>query len=295
MKIFITGGSGLFGSKLAEIAIDEGNEVYSGYVDESSPLGTGVKYDLNDFESIKNAIENIKPTAIVHSAAMTNVDQCEENPVLAFRINALATKCISNIAKKKGIFVHYISTDYVFDGERGSYKEDDEINPIDVYGITKYIGELWMDSVGRTSMIYGARPAWGKINFAIWLINKLSAHEEVQIVEDQYISPTLNTNLARMVLEIVEKELKGVYHIAGGTRISRYDFSIKLAEVFDLDKTLVKKIKMDQLNWKAKRPKDSSLDTSKVSSILKEKPYHIEKAFQVFKEEVENASNEKSR
>lgn len=288
MKLFVTGGSGLLGSKLAEIAIEKGYDVYSGYLDDPSSFGTGVKFDLNDFKSIEKSIENVLPDAIVHTAAMTNVDQCEENPVLAFRINALATKQISKIAKKKGIFLHYISTDYVFDGDRGNYLEDDEVNPIDVYGITKYVGEHWVDSIGRTSMIYGARPAWGKINFALWVLNKLKNHEEVKIVEDQFGSPTLNTNLASMVLEIVEKELKGVYHLAGGTRISRFDFTIKLADEFGYDQGLIKKIKMDQLTWKAKRPKDSSLNTKKASEVLSNKPNTIAQAIKILKGEIDS-------
>jgi dTDP-4-dehydrorhamnose reductase len=288
MKLFITGGSGLLGSKIAEIAINKGYEVYSGYLDEPSTFGNGVKFDLNDFDSIQKSIENVIPDAIVHTAAMTNVDQCEEKPVEAFRINSLATKQIAKIAKEKGIFLHYISTDYVFDGERGNYLEDDEVNPIDVYGMTKYVGEVWVDSIARTSMIYGALPAWGKINFALWLIKKLKNQEEVKIVDDQFGSPTLNTNLAKMVLEIVEKKITGIFHLAGSTRISRIDFTIKLTEEFGFDKSLIKRIKMDDLNWKALRPKDSSLDTSKASSALQEKPYNITDSLKKLKEELRN-------
>jgi len=286
MKIFITGGSGLFGSKLAEIAMSKGYEVFSGYRNKVPPCGEPVRYDLLDYGSIERVIEDIRPDAIVHSAALTNVDRCEEEPTLAFRMNSLATKKISEMAKKYGIYMLYISTDYVFDGRRGYYKETDEINPINVYGFTKYVGELWVDAVGRTSVIYGAKPASGKVNFALWLINKLGSGEEVRIIDDQYITPTLNTNLAKMSLEMVEREIKGVYHLAGETRVSRYDFTVKLAEVFGFDKELIKKSKMAEMNWKAERPKDSSLNTEKVSGVLKEKPYDLMKSLKVLKKEV---------
>ena len=286
MKIFITGGSGLFGSKLAEIAMSKGYEVFSGYRNNIPPHGEPVRYDLLDYGSIERVIEDIRPDAIVHSAALTNVDRCEEEPTLAFRMNSLATKKISEMAKKYGIYMLYISTDYVFDGRRGYYKETDEINPINVYGFTKYVGELWVDAVGRTSVIYGAKPASGKVNFALWLINKLGSGEEVRIIDDQYITPTLNTNLAKMSLEMVEREIKGVYHLAGETRVSRYDFTVKLAEVFGFDKELIKRSKMAEMNWKAERPKDSSLNTEKVSGVLKEKPYDLMMSLKVLKKEV---------
>ena len=286
MKIFITGGSGLFGSKLAEIAMSKGYEVFSGYRNNVPPCGEPVRYDLLDYGSIERVIEDIRPDAIVHSAALTNVDRCEEEPTLAFRMNSLATKKISEMAKKYGIYMLYISTDYVFDGRRGYYKETDEINPINVYGFTKYVGELWVDAVGRTSVIYGAKPASGKVNFALWLINKLGSGEEVRIIDDQYITPTLNTNLAKMSLEMVERGIKGVYHLAGETRVSRYDFTVKLAEVFGFDKELIKRSKMAEMNWKAERPKDSSLNTEKVSGVLKEKPYELMKSLKVLKKEV---------
>ena len=286
MKIFITGGSGLFGSKLAEIAMSKGYEVFSGYRNNVPPHGEPVRYDLLDYGSIERVIEDIRPDAIVHSAALTNVDRCEEEPTLAFRMNSLATKKISEMAKKYGIYMLYISTDYVFDGGRGYYKETDEINPINVYGFTKYVGELWVDAVGRTSVIYGAKPASGKVNFALWLINKLGSGEEVRIIDDQYITPTLNTNLAKMSLEMVERGIKGVYHLAGETRVSRYDFTVKLAEVFGFDKELIKRSKMAEMNWKAERPKDSSLNTEKVSGVLNEKPYDLMKSLKVLKKEV---------
>ncbi len=286
MKIFITGGSGLFGSKLAEIAMSKGYEVFSGYRNNVPPHGEPVRYDLLDYGSIERVIEDIRPDAIVHSAALTNVDRCEEEPTLAFRMNSLATKKISEMARKYGIYMLYISTDYVFDGRRGYYKETDEINPINVYGFTKYVGELWVDAVGRTSVIYGAKPASGKVNFALWLINKLGSGEEVRIIDDQYITPTLNTNLAKMSLEMVERGIKGVYHLAGETRVSRYDFTVKLAEVFGFDKELIKRSKMAEMNWKAERPKDSSLNTEKVSGVLNEKPYDLMKSLKVLKKEV---------
>ena len=171
------------------------------------------------------------------------------------------------------------------------YRESDETNPVNYYGYTKLLGERYCDCIARTCVIYGAKPASGKVNFVLWLIDKLRNREKVRIITDQYITPTLNTNLARMMLEIAEKELKGVFHLAGATRVSRFEFAKAVADVFDLDKTLIMPSKMDELNWIAKRPKDSSLDTSKAAGMLEEKPYDLRKALKVLREELKVAKD----
>ncbi|RLI99321.1 MAG: dTDP-4-dehydrorhamnose reductase, partial [Candidatus Aenigmatarchaeota archaeon] len=272
MEILITGGSGLLGEKLSEIAINKGYKVYAGYCHNIPKFGYPLKIDLTKEEDLKK-IYQINPDIIIHTAALTNVDECEINKELAYKINFEGTKKINKIAKKINSFFIYISTDYVFPGEKGMYKEEDEPAPINYYGYTKFLGENYCDCVVRTCVVYGARQASGKVNFALWLINKLENQEKIKIITDQYITPTLNTNLAKMILEIAEKKLKGKFHLAGATRISRYDFALKIADKFKLNKNLIIPIKTDELNWIAKRPKDSSLDTSKASKILKEKPY----------------------
>ena len=288
MKVFITGGSGLLGSKVAEIAFERGYDVYSGYNSHKPEFGEPVKFDLANPDSIVKAIGKVKPDIIIHSAALTDVDKCEVEKELAYRINVEGTKVVAEMARKLGSFMVYISTDYVFDGERGMYKEDDETNPINHYGYTKLLGEGYCQDfcIARTCVIYGAKPASGKVNFVLWLINKLENGESVRIITDQFITPTLNTNLAKMVLECAERELRGIFHLAGATRVSRFEFAQKIAKEFGLDENLIMSAKMDDINWIAKRPKDSSLDTSKAQNLLDEKPYDIKKALKVLKEEI---------
>jgi len=284
MRVFITGGSGLLGSKVAEIALERGYEVYSGYNSHKPEFGEPIKLDLTDSDSIIRAIKDVKPNAIVHSAALTDVDKCEVEKELAYKINVEGTKIIAEMARR-GVFMVYVSTDYVFDGNNGMYKEEDETNPINYYGYTKLLGERFCRDfcIARPCVIYGSKPASGKINFALWLINKLEKSEEVKIITDQWITPTLNTNLAEMVLECVERELKGIYHLAGATRVSRFEFAKEIAKTFGLDENLIKPAKMSDMNWIAKRPRDSSLDVSKAMKSLKEKPYDLKKALKVLK------------
>ncbi len=286
MRMFITGGGGLLGSKLAEIAMDEGHKVFSGYNHNLPDKGESVKFDLAIDNSIDKAIGLIQPEVIFHTAALTDVDKCERERDLACEINVRGTKILAEAAKNSGAFLVYISTDYVFDGSQGLYREDDATNPISHYGYTKLLGEKYADCVARPCVIYGSRPASGKVNFALWIIDKLLRGERIKIVTDQYISPTLNTNLARMLLEAGEKRLEGIYHLAGAERISRFDYACRLADAFGLDKSLIAPSKMAEIGWKAKRPMDSSMNVTKAAQLLKEKPWDIDKSFIVLKEEI---------
>lgn len=287
MRVFITGGSGLLGNKVAEISVERGYETYSGYCSHKPDNGAAVSFNLGDPNSIKK-IEEIKPDLIIHSAALTDVDRCETEKELAYRINAEGTKMVAEMARKLGSFLVYVSTDYVFNGERGMYTENDKTNPVNYYGYSKLMGESFCQDfcIARTCVLYGGMPATGKANFVLWLINKLRNNEEVRIVTDQYITPTLNTNLAKMLLEAGEKKLTGIFHMTGATRVSRYEFSEIIADVFGLDKSLIGKATIDEMNWQAKRPNDSSLDTSKAAKTLDEKPYELNKALKVLREEI---------
>ena len=155
------------------------------------------------------------------------------------------TENIAELCKKHQTFPVYISTDYVFNGEKGMYEENDEPDPVNYYGLTKLKGEESIKNltdeycIARASVIYGSIPATGKINFALWLLNKLKRREKAKIVTDQWNSPTLNINLANMVLEVLERKLTGIFHLAGATRLSRYEFAKFLAENFSLDMNLI--------------------------------------------------------
>lgn len=286
MRVLVTGGSGLLGSKIAEVARDRGYEVVSGYVDHRPQIGEGLRLDLADPDDVRCNILDYEPDLVFHAAALTDVDKCEVERDLATKINVRGTELVRDAARDLGAFLVYASTDYVFDGSRGCYREDDPTNPINHYGQTKLLGEGGCDCVARTCVIYGARPASGKVNFALWLIEKLRDGEEVRIVTDQYITPTLNTNLAKMMLEAGERRLHGIWHVAGATRISRYDFALEITREFDFDPGLVIPSKMSEMRWNARRPADSSLDTSKATRILEEKPLSMKESLRILGEEL---------
>ena len=245
MKLLITGASGLYGSKLAEFATARKFQVYSGYSRNMPAYGVPVRFDVSDKIHVDEAFEKVNPDVVVHAAALTNVDKCEINRDLAWKINVEGTRNICEATKACHAFLLYISTDYVFNGERGRYRETDSTDPINYYGVTKLKAEEIVKDlvekccVARASVTYGSTPASGKINFALWLLDKLKKSEQVKIVTDQWNSPTLNTSMAYMTLEVIESKLAGIFHLSGASRVSRYDFAKLLAQTFNLDPNLL--------------------------------------------------------
>jgi dTDP-4-dehydrorhamnose reductase len=295
MRILITGANGLLGTRLAETFLSRGHEVFSGYILDPPMVGKPVPMDITDDVSVRGAFKESCPGAVFHCAAMTDVDKCEEDPEAAIKVNSEGTSTVSRQAVLYNSYLAYISTDYVFDGSKGNYKESDQTNPVSVYGRSKLLGEEAVKSSGadfliaRSSVIYGAQPAMGKVNFALWLVESLRASRPVTLLTDQYVSPTLNTSLCGMLLEALEKRLTGTYHMAGATRVSRYEFGVALARIFSLDQSLIEvsTTRDFQGRWKATRPPDSSLDISKATSILQTKPLALNDALEELKKEID--------
>jgi len=291
LRILVTGAGGLLGSAVVSLA-SRRHEVYSTYNVHPSYSGTPVRLDLLNRNEISREVRRIAPEAIVHLAALTDVDACERNKALAESINHEATRALSESAKEGGTFFLYVSTDYVFDGSKGMYKEDDPANPINTYGMTKLKGEEAVRSSGgefciaRGSVIYGPRPAAGKVNFALWILERLRRRENANILVDQYVSPTLSTSMAASLIEIVERRLTGVFHVSGAERVSRLNFAMALAKTFDLDPSVLRPIPMSEMKWLAKRPRDSSLDVRKADRTLDSKPLSLGESLRRLKTEV---------
>jgi dTDP-4-dehydrorhamnose reductase len=292
MKLLVTGASGLLGSKLCNLAVRKKHQVYSVYDQHRPLLGTPIRVNISDKTAVEETFKHIKPVAAVHAAALTDVDKCELEKDLAWKINVEGTRNIAESCKKHHVFLIYVSTDYVFNGEKGMYREDDKPAPINYYGLTKLEGEESVKDlaneycIARTSATYGSIPATGKVNFALWLLDKLRRKEEVKIVTDQWNSPTLNTNLAAMLLEVLERKLTGTLHVAGATRLNRYEFAELLAQGFSLDTSLITPVSSSEISWIAHRPRDSSISVEKASQTLKNRPLEIEEALEKMKKEM---------
>jgi len=286
MKFLVTGSAGLIGSQLVKDLVKQNHTVYSCYHDTKPEHGTPVKLDLINQKDLEETISKLKPDSIIHLAAMTGVDQCEEQQDLAMKINANATEIIAKQAAKQHAFFIYVSTDYIFDGKSGMRKEDDTPNPLGFYGKSKLAGELTLRklaspyAIARTSTPFGLHKT--KKSFPVWVKENLELKKEIPVLVDQFTSPTYVPNLSKMLIEVATRQIVGIIHLAGATRISRYRFAEIIADRLNLDKTLLKPIKIADMNWKAQRPTDSSLDSSLSTEILHEKPLKIEKSLNLF-------------
>lgn len=268
-RLFITGGSGLLGSKFRYIA---GNEYEIVTTHHKNPGENSVSFDITDENDVMDKITSLNPDAVIHAAALTNVDYCEDHPEEAWNVNAKGTDNIAKACEKIDSKLIYVSTDFVFDGERGMYSEEDKTNPLGYYASTKLEGEEFIRqhddldyAVTRVSVLYGWHT---RINFVTWVIDELKHGNEINIVTDQYNSPTLADNAAEAMLKIFEKDKTGIYHTVGDERINRFDFAQNIAKVFDLDSSLINPTKSTNFVQKAKRPKDSSLNVEKARKDL---------------------------
>jgi len=286
MKFLVTGSTGLVGSQVVKDLVQQNHTVYSCYHDEKPSHGTLIQLDLTDQDKIIQTLQETKPDRIIHLAAMTNVELCETEKELATQINVKTTETIAKQAAKQQVFFVYVSTDYVFDGTIGMKKEDDPPNPLGFYGKSKLEGEHTLNNLAsnwcitRTSTPFGSYPK--KKSFPLWVKENLESKKEIPVLIDQFTSPTYVPNLSKMLIEVATRQISGVIHLAGATRISRYDLAELVAEKLNLEKKLLIPTKIDEMDWKAQRPKDSSLDVSLATEILNEKPQKIEQSLELF-------------
>jgi len=286
MKFLVTGSAGLIGSQIVKDLVQKNYTTYSCYHDEKPLQGIPTRLDLSDKNQIIETLQEIKPDRIIHLAAMTGVDLCESEKELATLINTKATEILAKQAAKQNIFFLYVSTDYVFNGINGMKKEDDPSNPLGFYGKSKLEGELVLNKlasswcIARTSTPFGIHPT--KKSFPLWVKENLEAKKQIPVLIDQFTSPTYVPNLSKMLIEITTRQIIGTIHVSGATRISRYALAELVANKLHLDKNFLIPTKIDTMDWKAQRPKDSSLDVSLATELLNQQPQKIEQSIELF-------------
>jgi len=291
-KILVTGSAGLIGTQIVKDLLDNNIQVYSCYNNTKPELGIITHLDLLKKDDIVNIMNKINPDVVIHLGAMTDVELCEINKELAKKINTSATEILALESEKHNAFFVYMSTDYVFDGKVGMKTEEDEPNPINFYGKSKLGGENVLKKITTPNVIVRTSTPFGihskKISFPFWIKKNLELKKEILVLADQYTSPSYVPNISKMIIEIIERKITGIIHLAGATKISRYDFALHIAKMTNMNKKFLKLAKMKQMSWKAERPIDSSLDVTKAKKILKHKPEEIEKSLKLLFNELKN-------
>ena len=276
-KMLVIGGTSLLGYKL--LSNTNNFEIYASYNKNLINL-KNVETLKIDITNIKNCekILNLKPDIIINTAAITNVDYCEKFERNAFDVNVTGTKNIAKIAEKLGSKLIHISTDAVFSGSKKFYVEEDKPNPISIYGKTKLesekiVSEVTDSVILRPSVLFGWIPfeyiktkdeSRKTMNFGLWVIDQLYKNNKMSIVNDQINTPTLADNLAENIIEIIKKDLTGIFHLSGLSCISRLDFSKKIAKTFGYSDNLISSISSEKLKQIAPRTLESCLKCDKI-------------------------------
>jgi dTDP-4-dehydrorhamnose reductase len=290
MKVLVVGGSGLLGSRITKLFCSK-FETYATYSTNKPPLRECelIKLNVIERDSVIKLIEEIHPEVVVHTAALTDVDYCEKHKKETWKLNVIGTRNVLEGCEKAGARMVYISTDYVFDGVRGNYCEEDSVNPVSYYGTSKLEGEKLLAagkvdySIGRVSVVYGWNGPWQRLNFVTWVIKNLSEGKSIKVVDDQYNTPTLADNGAEAVYLMVKNHSQGIYHITGCECINRYEFALKVAEVFELDNSKIILGKTSELYQLARRPFNSCLSTKKAERELGYKPLKVSEGLAVMR------------
>lgn len=266
--LLVIGGSGLVGGKVCAAARDAFHVV--GTHRGPAPSIARVRFVELHKERVEDGmglIRALKPAAVVDTAALHNVDRCEEERDLAWQVNAGSTGALARTALDIGARYLFVSTDFVFDGTKGRYREEDVARPVNYYGETKLAGEHAVLAasadhlVVRPSVVFG----WDdtRLNFATWVLTSLKEGKSINVATDWIGSPTFADGLAAGILKLLKVPDGGRYHLAGEDALSRHDFAVRLAKAFGVDAGLVKPVPSAELGLKARRPPDSSLSSAK--------------------------------
>jgi dTDP-4-dehydrorhamnose reductase len=292
-RILIFGSNGMLGQRLTKYFSAQGVELLTSSFEEKSFI-KNVEYqqsDITDRTKTKKLIFDFCPDFILNLAAYTNVDKSETERETAWKTNVKAVEYIAEASRILDSHIIHISTDYIFDGENGPYFENSIPNPKGYYGRTKLASENVLklyavkNTIFRTNVLYGPTH-FGRPDFVKWVIDSLKSKQQIKIVTDQYNNPTFIDDIVNAIIKVIQLRKEGVYNIGGMEFLSRYDFTLMIADFFNLDKSLITPILTKELKQAARRPLKSGLITIKAQSEIGYRPHTIKETFQIIKQEL---------
>lgn len=295
LRIFVTGANGMLGQRIIEFYSAKKNVELLGTSFEEKSVIEGIPYislDLTDKKAVKKVVTEFYPDVIINTAAYTNVDKCEADKEAAYSTNVNAVEYLAKYGKITQAKIIHLSTDYVFDGNDGPYTEEARPEPIGYYGRTKLAGENALRASGvshaiiRTNVLYGVAK-YGRQDFVKWVVNSLKEKKPIRIVNDQINNPTFIDDLVSAISGIIEFNKTGVYNIGGPEFLNRYQFTLRIADYFGLDKSLISEITTAELNQPAPRPLKSGLVILKAETEFGYKPRTIEESLSLMRKELQ--------
>jgi len=295
-SLLLTGSNGLLGQKLVALlrGRDDLRLVATARGANRLPFPNGYEYremDITDPDAVTRVMDEIRPRAVIHAAAMTNVDQCEFEKDLCWKMNVLATEYLAQACERHGSFLCHVSTDFIFDGTAGPYAEDATPSPLSFYGWSKYAAEevvrrsalRW--GIARTVLVYGIAADMSRSNIILWVKSSLEAGKTIKVVTDQFRSPTLAEDLAVGCWLIADQEAGGVFNISGKDFLTPYEMALKTADFFGLDKTLITQADSSTFTQPAKRPPRTGFVLDKAIRVLGYAPHSFEEGIALLAEQ----------
>ena len=298
-KILITGANGLLGQKLVSLLSKNDNVMLLATARGESrfSIPENVSYqnlDITNAEGCKSLVDEFQPQAIIHAAAMTQVDACETERELCDSINIEGTRnIIQAIGDRNTHFVH-ISTDFIYEGDQEQYFEDSKVNPLSYYGESKWKSEQLFEkvkfpySILRTVLVYGVLEDLSRSNIVLWAKGALEKGQQINVVDDQFRCPTLAEDLALACLQVIEQKATGVYHVSGKDFLSILELVFQIADYWNLDKSLINSIVTSSLNQPAKRPAKTKLNINKAIQQFNYQPKSFHQGLALVDEQLQN-------
>lgn len=287
-KILITGSNGLLGQKLAHLLQNNpAVEVVATSRGENKlatilPNLRFLPLDITQENQVQEVLAQEKPTHVIHTAALTNADECELNPEACWALNVTGTQNLVAACTAQNIHLIHLSTDFIFDGEAGPYAEDAPGNPVSYYGKSKLAAEEIVKAghlkwaIIRTVLVYGIVHDYGRTNIVLWVKNSLEAGKPIKVVDDQIRTPTLAEDLAMGCWLAVQHDAEGIFHISGKEILTPYQMALQVAEYFNLDKSLISRVNAASFTQPAQRPPRTGFIITKAETQLGFKPHSFQ-------------------
>lgn len=299
-SILVTGSNGLLGQKITERLLEtkQFNLIATSKGGNRFPIKEGYTYaemDILDPENVKAIIEKYQPDAVIHTAAMTNVDTCESEKESAYALNVGSVKTLISLCEAHNIQLVHLSTDFIFDGANGPYDETAKANPLSYYGETKLEAEeiikrsacRW--AILRTIIVYGVVSDMSRSNIVLWAKGALEKGNPINVVNDQWRMPTLAEDLADCCLLAVEKNAQGVYNASGKDMMSISELVSRVADFWQLDKSLIQDVSAETLNQTARRPARTGFILDKTISDLGYNPHSFEEGLAIVDKQIKSS------